>query len=209
MPTYHVELRNFPRTRTLFNQSGQQLGAIVLPWVENRIVEMDDDKWAPWESTITILEGPQIPIGGLSMGRGWKTALREGTDVSDRVLAEARRAVADGSAYEQASSEDGAPDAHEPAVDHPSGTPGDAAAEPAADYPSGAQDPPGSPAGGPVGFDGHVTATASETAGMLGPEPERLLARWRAVAARTDGLAPSESLALAERELQREARPEH
>jgi len=169
MPTYHVELRNFPKTLTRFNQSGQQLGAIVLPWVENRILEMDDDKWAPWESTITILEGPPIPIGGLSMGRGWKTALREGSDVTDRVLDEARRAVADGSAYVPGPAEDDAPPA--------------AAAEAANAEPA--------------------------VALLLGSEPERLLAIWRAVAARTAGLAPSESLALAERELQSEARPEH
>jgi hypothetical protein len=190
MPTYHVELRDFPRTLTRFNQSGQQLGAIVLPWVENRIVEMDDDKWAPWQSTITIVEGPPIPLGGLSMGRGWKTALREGTDVTDRVLAEARQAIADGSASAQAPSEDGTPPAaapDEPAVDYPSMAP----AHPAA--------PPGSPEDAP--------ATSSEMADLLGAEPERLLVAWRAVAGRTGGLAPSESLALAERELQRQDPP--
>jgi hypothetical protein len=200
MPTYHVELRDFPRTLTRFNQSGQQLGAIVLPWVENRIVEMDDDKWAPWESTITILEGPSIPLGGLSMGRGWKTALREGSDVTDRVLDEARRAIADGSAYVQAPAENDAPPA---AAAEP------ATAEPAVDYPSGAPDPSAAPAGTLVAAHEPETATASETAELLGSEPQRLLATWRAVAARTAGLAPSESLALAERELQGEARPEH
>jgi hypothetical protein len=194
MPTYHVELRDFPRTLTRFNQSGQQLGAIVLPWVENRIVEMDDDKWAPWQSKITIVEGPPIPIGGLSMGRGWKTALREGIDVTDRVLAEARQAIADGSAAAPAPAEDGAQPAaaaDEPAVDYPSMTPAHQAA----------------PAGVPVSSPEDAPATASEMADLLGAEPERLLTAWRAVASRTGGLAPSESLALAERELQRQDPP--
>jgi hypothetical protein len=55
----------------------------------------------------------------------------------------------------------------------------------------------------------HDSASAAVLAGLLGAEAERLLAAWRAVAARTGGLAPSESLALAERELRREAPPEH
>jgi hypothetical protein len=194
MPTYHVELRDFPRTLTRFNQSGQQLGAIVLPWVENRIVEMDDDKWAPWQSTITIVEGPPIPLGGLSMGRGWKTALREGTDVTDRVLAEARQAIADGSASPQAAAPDGAP----PAV---------APDEPAVDYPSMAPAHQTAPAGVPAGSAEDAVATDPGMADLLGSEPERLLAAWRAVVARTGGLAPSESLALAERELQRPDAP--
>jgi hypothetical protein len=40
-----------------------------------------------------------------------------------------------------------------------------------------------------------------QLASLLGEDPAGLLAAWRAVAARASGLAPSESLALAEREL--------
>ena len=183
MPTtYHVELRKFPRTVTSFNQSGEQVGALVLLWVQDRIVEVNDEKWAPWESTITILEGPEIPLGGLSMGRGWKTALREGTDVTERVLAEARRALAP----------DGAPEP--PPAARAAEPPAGADAE---DYPSLAGNAaPAAPEPPP------------ELAGLLGAEPARLLAAWRAVASRTGGLTPSESLALAERELLREDRPQ-
>ena len=98
MPTYHLELRKFPKTLTRFNQSGQQIGAIVLPWIQERILDIDGEKWAPYESTITIIEGPAIPLDRLSMGRGWRTAQREGTDVTERILAEARQALADRSA---------------------------------------------------------------------------------------------------------------
>jgi hypothetical protein len=39
--------------------------------------------------------------------------------------------------------------------------------------------------------------------GLLGGDPVSLLAAWRELAGRSSGLAPSESLALAERELAR------
>jgi hypothetical protein len=163
MAIYHVELRKFPRTVTRFNQTGQQVGALVLPWVQDRIVEVDGDKWAPYESTIAILEGPEIPIAGLSMGRGWATAKREGTDVTERVLAEARAALADGSAAGSRSS------FTEPPVDTRSAPTRD------------------------LGLDE-----------LLGSESARLLSAWSAIVARTGGLKPSESLALAEIELQRD-----
>jgi hypothetical protein len=206
MPTYHLELGAFPRTLTRFNQTGQQLGAIALLWVQDRVIEMDDEKWAPWESSITIVEGPPIPIDGLSMGRGWKRALREGTNVTDRVLGEARQAIADGSAYAQAPAETEAPPATD--VTHENPPP---ASEPARDYPSRAAEPsapaPQPPTPSPVNSPGDQATLDVGAAELLGAEPERLLVAWRAVAARTGGLAPSESLALAERELLRQDPP--
>jgi hypothetical protein len=182
--TYHLELRRFPRSCTRFNQSGAQVGAILIPWVQDRVLELDGEKWAPGGASITVVEGPPIPVERLSMGRGWGIAQREGADVTERVLEEARQAVADGSAFAQG-----------PAP--PSG-----AAAPAAEAASLAESAP------------HEAAdeqdTASGEAGiahLLGPDAAGLLAAWRRVAARTAGLAPSESLALAERELQREDRP--
>jgi hypothetical protein len=194
MATYHLELRHFPRQSLRFNQSGAQIGALVLPWVEDRVIEIDGEKWAPYDSEITIIEGPEIPVERLSMGRGWPTAQREGTDVTDRVLSEARAAIADGSAYAQR---------------EPAGSPGPAAPEAVApatateaveaptDYPSHTADATVSEevAAEPV--------TAEAVEALLGEDAQRLLAAWRGVSARTGGLAPSESLALAERELQR------
>jgi hypothetical protein len=57
---------------------------------------------------------------------------------------------------------------------------------------------------GGAGAAGDPLALGVELAGLLGADPARLLAAWRGVAARSSGLAPSESLALAERELGRE-----
>ena len=58
---------------------------------------------------------------------------------------------------------------------------------------------PASGAGGP-GSD--ELALGVELAALLGPDALRLLAAWRDVAVRASGLSPSESLALAERQLQ-------
>jgi hypothetical protein len=182
MPTYHLELRKFPKTLTRFNQSGQQIGAIVLPWIQERILDIDGEKWAPYESTITIIEGPEIPLDRLSMGRGWRTAQREGEDVTERILAEARQALSDG----------GATVADAPATtDVRSSSPQEPG--PAEDYPSAA-----SAAQDPVDDD------QLSLGGLLGGDPSGLLAAWREVAGRASGLTPSESLALAEREIARQ-----
>jgi hypothetical protein len=50
---------------------------------------------------------------------------------------------------------------------------------------------------------GDPLALAVQLASLLGSDPERLLAAWRDVASRASGLAPSEALALAERQLAR------
>ena len=181
MAAYHLELRKFPKTLTRFNQSGQQIGSIVLPWIQERIIDIDGEKWAPYESTITIIEGPEIPLDRLSMGRGWRTAQREGTDVTDRILAEARQALADGSA---ASSEAPAAPTSFSQETGPK------------DYPSA------SPAAANPG-EGDQLALGVQLGGLLGGDPVELLAAWREVVGRATGLAPSESLALAERELAR------
>jgi len=199
-PTYHVELRDFPRACTQFNQSGAQVGAIAIPWVQDRVFEVAGEKWAPYASTITIIEGPPIPLGGISMGRGWRTAQREGTDVTERVLGEARGALADGSAVAQTGAETG-PAQGAPGAAQAHGTP--ASAEPSPDYPSLA----GSAGAEPRAPEAGAEDVPIELAALLGADAARLLAAWRRVASRTDGLAPSESLALAERELAREDRP--
>ena len=200
MGTFHVELRHFPRVSVRFNQSGTQVGAIVLPWVQDRVIELDGEKWAPYDAEITILEGPEIPLERLSMGRGWATAKREGTDVTERVLGEARAAIADGSAYggQGEAPAAGAPEPNADAspVEEPSAV-SDYPSRASTGAPASSKAAPGSPS---------EPVTSREVEELLGAEPGRLLAAWRGVAARTGGLAPSESLALAERELQREGR---
>ncbi|MHB8531429.1 MAG: hypothetical protein ACYDC2_01790 [Solirubrobacteraceae bacterium] len=170
MSMYHIELRQFPRNLNRFNLSGQQIGAILLPWAQKEPVEVNGQHWDPREATIRVIEGPEIPVHRLSLGRGWPLAERQGQDVTGRVLEEARRAVAGGSAHRPAPP--ALPEAEDPAEDYPSA---------------------GSAAGS--------LAVGVELAGLLGPEAAPLLAAWRELSARTSGLSPSETLALAEREL--------
>jgi hypothetical protein len=155
---YHVELRQFPHNHSRFNLTEHELRALTLPWVQEQIVEVGERKWSPQQAKLTILEGPEIPLEQLSMGRGWRTAQREGDDVTDRLLAEATRALA---AEAHASASAGA-------------------------GPGALADP---------------LALGVQLASLLGDDPARLLDAWRASVAARPELPPSESLALAEREI--------
>jgi hypothetical protein len=195
MGMYHLEIRDFPRNVNRFNMSGTEIGAVLLAWAQERVFELADQKWNPQTAEMTVLEGPEIPVSGLSMGRGWPTALREGQDVTARVLAEAREAIVDGSVaraeqeLERAAAEaDGAVDATPEAGEQVPGA--EAVIAPAS----------GPGASGASGAD--ELALGVELAALLGPDAPRLLAAWRDVAVRATGLSPSESLALAERQLQ-------
>jgi hypothetical protein len=170
MSVYHLELRHFPRVINRFNLQGTEVGAIVLPWVQERYIEVGEQKWNPHEAKLTILEGEEIAVERLSMGRGWPIAVHVSEDVTERVLTEAREALGDAV----------------PAplmMPRPAGVPAvsDASA-------SGDLSDPRSPEG--------------QLGVLLGSEADRLLAAWHSVIARTSGLKPSESLALAERELE-------
>jgi hypothetical protein len=190
MATYHIEIRDFPRNVNRFNMSGTEIGAVLLAWAQERVFELADQRWNPQTAEMTVIEGPEIPVSGLSMGRGWPTALREGQDVTARVLAEAREAIVDGSVaraeqeLERAAAEaDGA----------------GAATHEADEQAPGAEAVIASGAGASRSDE---LALGVELAALLGPEAPRLLAAWREVGARASGLSPSEALALAERQLQ-------
>ena len=99
-----------------FNLSEQELLATVVgPWARDQWIEMGERKWSPHQAKLTVLEGPQIPIEQLSMGRGWRNAQRQSEDVTERLLAQAKRAGdlaagTEGAAAGQPASQD-APDA--------------------------------------------------------------------------------------------------
>jgi hypothetical protein len=171
---YHLELRKFPKRVQRYNLSGAEVGEIVIPWVEERGFELGEQRWSPHTATITIFEGAEVSPDLMSLGRGWHAVERECRDVTDLVIAEARAAVASGQAGSGA-----APPGARPAGEASTGV-GDTAAS---------------------GVNGDPLALAVELGALLGDDAARLLAAWRAVAARSSGLAPSESLALAEREL--------
>lgn len=91
---YHIELRQFPHNLCRFNLSEQELRAIVEPWTRDPWVELGERKWRSETAKLTVLEGPQIPLEQLSMGRGWRVVQRSSKDVTERVLAAAKQAGA-------------------------------------------------------------------------------------------------------------------
>jgi hypothetical protein len=108
--THHVELRQFPHNMCRFNLSEEDLRAIVEPWALGEWVEFGERKWSPHQAKLTVLEGPPLSTGQLTMGRGWRTAQRQSEDVTERVL-EAARARGSGPAATQgqAGASDGSP----------------------------------------------------------------------------------------------------
>ncbi|MGO9319318.1 MAG: hypothetical protein ACLQBY_00715 [Solirubrobacteraceae bacterium] len=166
---YHVELRQFPHNMCRFNLTDAELRAIVEPWAREQVVEFGERKWSSQMARITILDGPRMPLEQLTMGRGWRAAQRQSQDVTDKVLAAARDALA----------------AAPPPV------PALAASQPPSQAATPAQP---APLADPL-------ALGVQLASLLGEDPGRLLSAWREVAARSSGLSPSESLALAERQI--------
>ncbi|HEY4450899.1 MAG TPA: hypothetical protein VGN13_04805 [Solirubrobacteraceae bacterium] len=83
---YHVEMRQFPHNFCRFNLTDAELRPVVEPWVREKIVEFGERKWSPHEARLTILEGPELALRDLTMGRGWRAAQRVGEDVTERVL---------------------------------------------------------------------------------------------------------------------------
>jgi hypothetical protein len=90
---YHIELRQFPHNLCHFNLDNGALGAIVKAWTTEPFVEIEGRKWNPNQAKLKIIEGPEIPLDQLTMGRGWRVAERQGQDVSERVLGAATEAA--------------------------------------------------------------------------------------------------------------------
>lgn len=92
---FHVEICQAPHRLARLNLSEEDLTATVLaPWVRGEDVQLGERTWSPRAAEITILQGPEVPIGGMAVGRGWSTASRSGKDVTEAMLSVAREAVA-------------------------------------------------------------------------------------------------------------------
>jgi hypothetical protein len=88
---YHVELRQFPHNFCRFNLSERELHEAILDdWARGGWIELGERKWSPHQAKLTVLEGPELPVDRLSMGRGWRNAVRQGKDVTSDLLARAR-----------------------------------------------------------------------------------------------------------------------
>jgi hypothetical protein len=91
---YHLEMRQFPHVSRVFNLSGEDLERrFIRPWVAGSIIDHDDRRWAPERARLKVLEGPELRADELGMGRGWATATKQSRDVTNAIVAEARRGV--------------------------------------------------------------------------------------------------------------------
>jgi len=177
---YHVELRQFPHNLCRFNLAAEELRAIVDRWARGEWIELGERKWNRHQAKLTILEGPQLPMEQLSMGRGWRAAQRQSEDVTARVIAAASEALGATAAGTPALSPAG------PSAPAPTSPPGEPSAARA----------PGSSADGALLVD--PLALGVQLASLLGDDPARLLVAWRQAAVEKPALSPSETLALAE-----------
>jgi hypothetical protein len=89
---YHLELRQFPHVARIFNLNRDELESrFVRPWVGGTIIEHDDRRWVPERSRLTILEGPELRGDEIGLGRGWARASKSSADVTEALIAQARR----------------------------------------------------------------------------------------------------------------------
>lgn len=91
---YHLELRQFPHNFCRFNLTEQELReAILKAWAKGDWIELGERKWSPHQASLTVLEGPELSLAQLAMGRGWRNARRQGREVTEELLARARLAA--------------------------------------------------------------------------------------------------------------------
>jgi hypothetical protein len=178
---YHVELRQFPHNFCRFNLTERELHATILnAWAREEWIDFGERRWNPNQATLTVLDGPRIPLEQLSMGRGWRIAQRHGKDVTSELLAAARvlqSAPSDAHAGVATSSAGGAAEG-EAATEH------DIAVPPTA------------------GVERDVKLAADslglEVLAKLGDEPAPLAIAWRLARARYPESPASDCLKLAE-----------
>jgi len=92
---YHLQLRMRPHMARAFNLTAEELtGRFLAPLVNGRELVYNDREWLPRKTTVTVYEGPELPVEQMGMGRGWGNVQRTGTDVTDRLLGQAREQAA-------------------------------------------------------------------------------------------------------------------
>ncbi len=65
------------------------MAKIVKPWLEERPIEMGDREWAPRDSSLRVLEGPEMKNQDLSFGQGWANAERASENITRQLLSSA------------------------------------------------------------------------------------------------------------------------
>ncbi|MEO6857699.1 MAG: hypothetical protein ABI323_03825 [Solirubrobacteraceae bacterium] len=89
---FHLELRQFPHVARAFNLTREELDRrFAQPWVTGTEIEHEDRNWAPGKAKLTIMEGPELGLEELGLGRGWATVGKTSQEVTETVLAQAER----------------------------------------------------------------------------------------------------------------------
>ena len=84
---YHVEVRRPRRHARLFNLGEDELRRSVLdPWARGGPLTIADQRWKRRESTLRILEGPELSASDLAFGQGWNAAERTAQDRTVELL---------------------------------------------------------------------------------------------------------------------------
>ncbi len=191
---YHLELRQFPHNVCRFNVLAAELREQVLvPWAQEKWIEFGERKWSPHQATLTVLRGPRIPFGQLTMGRGWRTAQRNGEEVTEELLEGVRRELERGGAGGLAEAARAASPAAQVVSLGESVVPAAGGSDPH----SGGSVPQ------PPTSARRVEELAADSLGLellggLGSEPAPLLRAWELAAERNPAATASAALALAE-----------
>jgi hypothetical protein len=91
---FHVELRQFPHVTRAFNLTREELHSRILgPWVAGATIDLNDRRWPPEKTRLTILEGSELRPDEIGLGRGWASAGKDGEDVTAALVGEAERQV--------------------------------------------------------------------------------------------------------------------
>jgi hypothetical protein len=86
---YHLALHESRHTASRFNVDEAELRTMMEQWRSGQKIELGERVWDPHHTQLTVIEGPRLEVGELTMGRGWRTALRRGVDVTERLLTHA------------------------------------------------------------------------------------------------------------------------
>ncbi len=94
---FHIEVATGRRHARSFNLTEEELGRTVLdPWLSGRPIILGDRRWTrDDETSLRVLEGPELSVQDLAFSQGWANAQRASTDVTATVLetaTEGRRA---------------------------------------------------------------------------------------------------------------------
>lgn len=89
---YHLELRQFPHVTRVFNLDRADLDRrFVGPWVQGATIDHDDRRWTADRTRLKVMVGPAIRPDELGLGRGWGAVTKDSRDVTEALVAEARR----------------------------------------------------------------------------------------------------------------------